>query len=129
MRGRVYRLLELVSEGCLGNGPAHLLVASAAEIGFCWDTLALGWSRLGLILLSCLAGPVQHFGSAVLDAWRGKVAADLCHRIFMVPCSCFTPPMSRKGIMLCSEVSCCLEWLSFGRSQGAVCTLPVLRCS
>ena len=86
VRGRVYRLLELVSEGCLGNGPAHLLVASAAEIGFCWDTLALGWSRLGLILLSCLAGPVQHFRSAVLDAWRGKVAADLCAAASLCPC-------------------------------------------
>ena len=32
--GRVYRLLEMVSEGCPGHGPAHLLVASAAEIGF-----------------------------------------------------------------------------------------------
>ena len=32
--GRVYRLLELVSEGCPGHGPVHLLSASAAEIGF-----------------------------------------------------------------------------------------------
>ena len=59
--GRVHRLLELVSEGCPFRGPAHLLVASAAEVGFHWDTLALGWSRPGLPLLSGLAGPLQAF--------------------------------------------------------------------
>ena len=31
---RVYRLLEMVGEGCPGHGPIHLLSASAAEIGF-----------------------------------------------------------------------------------------------
>ena len=30
------------------------------------------------MLLSNLAGPVQHFKAAILDAWRNKVAADLC---------------------------------------------------
>ena len=44
--GRVYRLLELVSEGCPGHGPVHLLVASASEIGFRWDLLR--WVGLGL---------------------------------------------------------------------------------
>ena len=38
----------------------------------------MGWSRPGLPLLSNLAGLVQHFQAAVLDAWRNKVAADLC---------------------------------------------------
>ena len=78
--GRAYRLLEMVSEGCPGHGPIHLLSASAAEIGFRWDPLALAWSRPGLPLLSNLAGPIQHFRAAVLDAWRNKVAADLCGR-------------------------------------------------
>ena len=32
--GRVYRLLELASEGCPGHGPVHLLVASASEVDF-----------------------------------------------------------------------------------------------
>ena len=27
-----------------------------------------------------MAGPVQHFEAAVLDAWKKKVAADLCGR-------------------------------------------------
>ena len=42
---RAYRLLEMVSEGSPGHGPVHLLSASAAEICFRWDPLALGWSR------------------------------------------------------------------------------------
>ena len=29
-------------------------------------------------VLSNLAGPIQHFRSAVLEGWRGKVSADLC---------------------------------------------------
>ena len=78
--GGIYRLLEMVSEGCPGHGPVHLLSASAVEIGFRWDPLALAWTRPGLPLLSNLAGPVQHFKAAILDAWRNKVAADLCGR-------------------------------------------------
>ena len=38
------------------------------------------WDRPGLPGLSNLAGPIQHFQSAILDAWRNKVAADLCAR-------------------------------------------------
>ena len=64
----------------LWHGPIHLLSASAAEIGFRWDPDALAWSRPGLPLLSNLAGPLQHFKAALLDAWRKKVAADLCGR-------------------------------------------------
>ena len=78
--GRAYRLLDMVSEGCPGHGPVHLLVASAAEVGFMWHPLALAWSRPGLPLLSNLAGPVQHFWAAILDAWQNKAAADLCSR-------------------------------------------------
>ena len=78
--GRVYRLLEMVGGGCPGHGPIHLLSASAAEIGFRWDPLALAWSRPGLPLLRNLAGPVQHFKAAILDAWRNKVSVDLCSR-------------------------------------------------
>ena len=78
--GRVYRLLAMVHEGCPGHGPVHLLSASAAEIGFEWDPHALAWIRPGIPLLSNLAGPIQHFQAAILDAWRNKVAADLCCR-------------------------------------------------
>ena len=68
--------LEMVGEGCPGHGPLHLLFASAVLIGFRWNPRALVWSRPGLPLL----GPSQHFRTAVLDAWRNKVAADLCGR-------------------------------------------------
>ena len=77
--GRVYRLLDMEGEGCPGHGPVHLLSA-AAEIGFRWDPLALAWSRPGLPLHSNLAGPVQQFKAAILDAWRVKVSVDLYGR-------------------------------------------------
>ena len=43
--GRVYRLLEMVGEGCPEHSPVHLLSASAAEIGFRWNPVALAWVR------------------------------------------------------------------------------------
>ena len=77
---RVYRLLDMVGDGCPGHGPIHLLSCSAADIGFRWDSSALAWIRPGLPMLDNLAGPIQHFRSAILDAWRNKVAGDLCGR-------------------------------------------------
>ena len=77
---RVERLLEHAADGCPGHGPAHLLVESAAEIGFVWSPDVVGWVREGLPVLSNLAGPTQHFGAAVLEGWRSKVSADLCIR-------------------------------------------------
>ena len=91
---RVYRLLEMVGEGCPGHGPIHLLSAIAAETGFRWDPDTLAWAWPGLPLLCCLAGPFQHLKAAILDAERNKVAADLCGRkgfrgglCWMAPCS------------------------------------------
>ena len=77
---RVYRLWEKVGEGCPGHGPIHLLSTNAVEIGFRWSPSALAWSRPGLPMLSNLAGPLQQLKAAILDAWRNKVAADLCGR-------------------------------------------------
>ena len=77
---RVYRLLAAAAEGCSGHGPAHLLVESADEIGFSWCSGSHGWSRPGLPLLCMLAGPIQHFRSAILDAWRHRVSMSLCSR-------------------------------------------------
>ena len=57
-----------------------MLVESATEIGFQWDSRQLGWERLGLRVLSSLVGPFHHFRAALLKAWRGKVTADLCVR-------------------------------------------------
>ena len=114
--GRAYRLLGTVCEGCPGHGPIHLLAASAAEIGFRWDPLALAWSRPGLPLLSNLAGPIQHFRAAILDAWRNKAAADLCGRegfragpllVFMGLCSSLTLLMFEIEI----RVSFGVSWL------------------
>ena len=46
--GRVYRLLEMVGEGCRpGHGLIHLLSASAAEIGF--SGILKPWFGLGLV--------------------------------------------------------------------------------
>ena len=70
----------MVSLGCSGHGPVHLLSTSAAEIGLWWEPVALAWSQPGLPQLSNLAGPVQHFRAAILDAWRCRVAAGLCGR-------------------------------------------------
>ena len=55
-------------------------VESAAEIVFCWSPDMVGWVMEGLPVLSNFAGPIQHFGSAVLEGWRGKVSTDLCAR-------------------------------------------------
>ena len=103
---RLYRLLDLVHEGCSGHGPIHALVTSARCIGFQWDSAMTTWDRRGLPGLSNLAGPVQHCRSAILSAWRCMVAADLC------AWSGF-----RGGLLL--DVSglhqhgwWCLEWLS-----------------
>ena len=46
---RVYRLLEVVQEGCPCHGPVHALIASAGRIGFRWDPLCL--VRRGGVLL------------------------------------------------------------------------------
>ena len=35
---RIFRILDLISRGAQGHGPVHLLLISAAELGFC-----LGW--------------------------------------------------------------------------------------
>ena len=50
------------------------------RLAFRWDPLALAWVQPGLPLLSNLAGPIQHYRTAILDAWRNEVAADLCGR-------------------------------------------------
>ena len=77
----IYRLLGCAAGGCPRHGPVHLLVDSAAEIGFQCDSCQRGWERPGRPVLSnYFAGPIQHHRSAVLEAWRSEVAADLCVR-------------------------------------------------
>ena len=74
---RVFRLLDLAAAGRPGHGPVHLLLQSASLLGFAWDSSEEGWIRPGLPPLRMLAGPYQHFKSAIFSAWRGRVAGIL----------------------------------------------------
>ena len=77
---RIFRLLDYASTGSPGHGPIHLLIQSAEEIGFFWDSEQAGWIRPGLPPLRMMTGTIQHFRSAIWQAWQSKVAADLSRR-------------------------------------------------
>ena len=77
---RIFRMLDLISRGAQGHGPIHLLLISAAELGYAWDGGEKGWVRVSLPPLRMMTGPVQHFRSAILDAWRFHVFARLSER-------------------------------------------------
>ena len=77
---RVFRLLDYASTGSPGHGPIHLLLQSAEEIGFFWDSEQAGWIRPGLPPLRMMTGPIRHFRSAIWQAWQGKVSTDLGKR-------------------------------------------------
>ena len=78
-----FRLLDCASTGFPGHGPIHLLVDSAQEIDLFWDseiflsTLPC-WIRPGLPSLRMMTGPIQHFRSAIWQAWQDKVATYFC---------------------------------------------------
>ena len=61
----VGRLLDLVSIGAPGRGHVHLLVDSAASLGFQWCPDGFCWSRPGLPPMPMVEGPYQHFKAAV----------------------------------------------------------------
>ena len=67
---RIFRMLDLISRVAQGHGPVHLLLISAAELGFAWDGEEKGGVRVSLPPLRMMSGPVQHFYSSILDAWR-----------------------------------------------------------
>ena len=67
---RIFGMLDLISRGSQGHGPVHLLLISAAELGFAWDGAEQGWVRVSLPPMRMMRGPVQHFYSSILDAWR-----------------------------------------------------------
>ena len=73
-------MLDLISGGAQGHGPVHLLLISAAELGFAWDGNEKGWVRVSLPPLRMMTGPVQHFRSAISDAWRFHVFVMLSER-------------------------------------------------
>ena len=60
--------------------PVHLLLISAAELGFAWDGTEQGWVRVSLHPLRMMTGLFQHFRSAILDAWRHSIFAKLAER-------------------------------------------------
>ena len=68
-----FTMLDLISIGAPGHGPVHLLLISAAELGFAWDGGERGWVRPSLPPLGMMTGPTQHFFSSILDAWRFRV--------------------------------------------------------
>ena len=67
----VYR--DYASTESPGHGPIHLLLQSAEELVFFWDSEQAGWIRPGLPPLRMMTGPVQHFRSAIWQAWQNKV--------------------------------------------------------
>ena len=73
-------MLDLVSRGAQGHGLVHLLLISAAEQSFAWDGNEHGRVLVSLPPLRMMAGPIQHFRSAILEAWRFHVFARLCER-------------------------------------------------
>ena len=79
--GRIYLIFWIwLVEGALGMVLFIfflLVLQRLASIGILMLLPGLG---LVLPLLSNLAGPIQHFRAAILDAWRNKVTTDLCRR-------------------------------------------------
>ena len=49
-------------------------------LGFAWDADERGWVRVSLPPLRMMAGPIQHFRSAILEAWRFHVFARVSER-------------------------------------------------
>ena len=77
---RIFRMLDLISRGAQGHGPVHLLLISAAELGFALDGSERGWVRVSLPPLRMMTGPIQHHLSAILEAWHFHVFARLSER-------------------------------------------------
>ena len=44
----IFRMLDRISRGSQGHGPVHLLLISAAELGFAWDGAEHGWVQVSL---------------------------------------------------------------------------------
>ena len=112
---RIGKPLELVSDRAPGNGPAHLLVRSASELGFRWCSDGFCWSMNGLPHLPMVEGPFQHYRTAVWDALErlsstdskkgGRVFGVARSSIFRGPCSSLSLPTLGTETRACFEGS------------------------
>ena len=64
---RIFRMLDFISRDSQCHGPVHLVLMSAAELGFAWGGAEKGWVRVSLPPLRIVTGPVQQFYSSILD--------------------------------------------------------------
>ena len=63
-----------------GMDPFIFSFSLLMKLFFFWDSEQAGWIRPGLPPLRMMTGPIQHFRSAIWQAWQHKVATDLCKR-------------------------------------------------
>ena len=98
-------MLAAISTGVKGHGPIHLLLSSAAKIGFVWNPDYCNWTRPGLSPLHQVSSPWQVFQTSILQAWRNFVFADLCKREGFQGLQDGLPLFDREGSfkLLCSS--------------------------
>ena len=72
---RIFRMLDLISRRAQGHGPVHILLISAAELGFAWDGAEQGWVRVSLPPLRMMTGPCAAFSTLLF--WRPGVSVSL----------------------------------------------------
>ena len=72
-------MLDRASVDSLGHVLTQLLIHSIAVLDWTWDTDLHAWIRPGLPELHIIAGPIQHYRSAIFDVW-GTQSRDLCKR-------------------------------------------------
>ena len=70
-------MLDSIFREVQGHGPIHLLLSSAAKIGFVWNSEECGWSRPSQGSLHLLAGPWQVYKDSILRAWQKSFFAGL----------------------------------------------------
>ena len=135
---RIFRMLDFISREAHCHGPVHLLLISAAELGFAWDGAEKGLVRVSLPPFRMMTGPVQHFYSSILDAWRFSVFAKLSERKgfrgveyadFQGSLQLLTSSHLReRDKMLLRAILCGRVWNGFllGQGQEGRCSLPFL---
>ena len=73
---RIFRMLDFISGREQDHGPVHLLLTSAAELGFAWDEMR----RVGFPSPSYDDWACSAFYSSILDAWRFSIFGKLSER-------------------------------------------------